>query len=66
MYASFDGRLDPAQAASLEATQERGTRLPVLAIANIEPADLVRPSAVKPVAITTACDTTRQLTLALR
>jgi len=65
-----DHQLDPAQAAGLQAAQERGPERPVLAVADpvlsSNPRTSRRPSAVTPVAITTAWDTTRRLTRALQ
>jgi hypothetical protein len=61
-----DDQLHPGQAAGLERAQERGPERAVLGVANIQPSTFWPPSLVTPVAITTALDTTRPLTLALR
>jgi hypothetical protein len=61
-----DDQLDPAQAAGPQGAQECGPKRAVLGIADLEARALRRPSLVTPVAITTACDTTRWLTRALQ
>jgi hypothetical protein len=61
-----DDQLHPGQPMGLERPQERGPERAVLAIADVQAQDLAAPSAVTPVAITTARETTRPSTLALR
>jgi len=62
-----DDQLHPGQAAGLERAQERAVQnAPSSESPTANPSTSRRPSTDTPVAITTALDTTRPLTLALR
>jgi len=61
-----DDQLHPAQPACFQAAEERGPEGAVLGVADVEAEDLAAAVGVTPVAITTACDTTRWLTRALQ
>lgn len=61
-----DDQLYSGQATAFQRAQKRRPKRAVLTVADLKASTSRRPSAATPVAITTACDTTRWLTRALQ
>jgi hypothetical protein len=61
-----DDQLHPGQAAGFQRSQKRRPERAVLTVADLKAEHLAAAVGVHPVAITTACETTRWLTLALQ